>query len=238
MTFQDELVARTIAEWVRFGRDEGESAKTVTVGNADVPKEAALPFSDRIADYWLSIPSSQYDRLVKEFAPQKGRLDGTVRDLPWSAAFISFLMQSAGAGETFPYSAAHATWIVRGIRNRRANRLTAPLVCFRPGERPVLPGDLVGFFSDRGVDYDNAPEVLAARKSFRSHTDIVTEVDLAAGTAFAVGGNVGNSVSRVRVALDGAGRIAGGRWAFHIRNGIVAGQTVKAPAAQPEAVVG
>ena len=26
MTFQDELVARTIAEWVRFGRDEGESA--------------------------------------------------------------------------------------------------------------------------------------------------------------------------------------------------------------------
>ena len=34
MTFQDELVARTIAEWVRFGRDEGESAKTVTVWEA------------------------------------------------------------------------------------------------------------------------------------------------------------------------------------------------------------
>jgi hypothetical protein len=238
MTFQDELVARTIAEWVRFGRDEGAGAKTATAGGATVPKEAALPFSDRIADYWLSIPSGDYDRLVRGFAPQKGRLDGTVTALPWSAAFISFVMQSAGAGDSFPYSAAHATWIVRGIRNRRANRLAAPLVCFRPNERPVLPGDLIGFFSDPDVSYDNAPEVLAERKSFGSHTDVVTEVDLTERTAFAIGGNVGNSVSRVRMALDGAGRLSGGKWAFHIRNGIVAGQTVKASAVQREAVAG
>jgi len=238
MTFQDELVARTIAEWVRFGRDEGESAKTVTVGGAAVAKEAALPVSDRIADYWLSIPSADYTRLVRTYAPQKGRLDGTVAALPWSAAFVSFVMQSAGAGESFPYSAAHATWIVRGIRNRRANRLRAPLVCFPPNERPVLPGDLVGVFADPDVSYDNAPEILAERKSFRSHSDIVTEVDLAARIAFAIGGNVGNSVSRLRVALDGAGRISGGKWAFHIRNGIVAGQTVRLPSTRPEARAG
>src|SRR5712672_2485844 len=30
-----------------------------------------------VANYWLTIPSKQYDDLVKKFAKAKGRLDGT-----------------------------------------------------------------------------------------------------------------------------------------------------------------
>ena len=105
-------------------------------------KETVEPFSSRVANYWLGIPSKQYDDLVKKFAKAKGMLDGTI-DLAWSAAFISYCMQMAGAGSAFPYSSGHATWMVLSIKNKRNGKLKASLVGFRPGEIPLKPGDLI-----------------------------------------------------------------------------------------------
>ena len=101
MSFREELVARALEQWERFGRDEdrddkfidAEGKTTKSKASNGVPnrrKETVEPFSSRVADYWLAIPSKQYDDLVRKFAKAKGRLDGTI-DLAWSAAFISYL---------------------------------------------------------------------------------------------------------------------------------------------------
>jgi hypothetical protein len=153
MSFQDELIARALEQWERFGRDEGREDKFIDAdGNTTkseksngVPnrrKETVEPFASRVANYWLTIPSKQYDDLVKKFAKAKGRLDGTI-DLAWSAAFISYCMQMAGAGSNFPYSSGHATWMVLSIKNKRNGKLKAALVGFKPGEIPLQPGDLI-----------------------------------------------------------------------------------------------
>jgi hypothetical protein len=215
-----------------FGRDEDGEDKFIDAAwnttknktSNGVPnrrKETVDPFSGHVANYWLGIPSKQYDDLVKKFAKAKGRLDGTV-DLAWSAAFISYCMQMAGAGSNFPYSSGHATWMVQSIKNRRNGKLKAALVGFRLGEILLKPGDLVARPRQDGITYDNP----VAKGWFISHSDIVVEVDKQNGVAYVVGGNVGQSVSKAKVTIDSDGNLNDkDGWMVHIQNNIA----VKAP---------
>jgi hypothetical protein len=232
MSFQDELVARALEQWERFGRDEGRDDKFIdpdgkttknktTNGVPNPRKETVEPFASRVANYWLAIPSKQYDDLVKRYAKAKGRLDGTI-DLAWSAAFISYCMQMASAGSSFPYSSGHATWIVLSIKNKRNKKLKAALVGYRPGETPLRPGDLIARPREAGVTYDNA----VAKGWFISHSDIVVEIDKENKVAYVVGGNVGQSVSKAKVTIDSDGKLDDpDGWMVHIRNNIA----IKAP---------
>src|SRR5262245_36007651 len=108
MSFRDELVARPGGEWEWFEKDEHRNDKFVdpsgktttqekTGAIVNPRKESVNPYSSRVADYWMAIPSASYNKLVKEFAASKGKLDGTV-NIAWSAAFVSYCMQQAGAG--------------------------------------------------------------------------------------------------------------------------------------------
>jgi len=228
MAFRDDLIFRAIEQWKWFGKDLERKGKYIgpdgrttldsrTGGHSNPPKETVEPYASRIADYWLAIPTKDYDNLVRRFAKDKGRLDGTV-DLPWSAAFISYCMQIAGAGSTaFPYAAGHATWIVKSIRNRQEKKLKANLVGYRPGEQPLLPGDLIGRSRTEGVTYDNAVQ----KGWFESHSDIVVEVNSAQREAFVIGGNVGQSVSKCKVKITAEGMLDDPYgWIVHIRNNI------------------
>ena len=162
MSFQGELVARALEQWEKFGRDEGREDKFIdsndnttkdetTNGVPNRRKETVEPFASRVVNYWLAIPSAQYNDLVKKFAKAKGKLDGTV-DLAWSAAFISYCMQMAGAGSSFPYAPGHVTWMLLSIKNRKANKLKAPLVGYRLGEIPLQGGRRYGkLHRDRSV---------------------------------------------------------------------------------------
>jgi len=208
MAFINSLLDCLGKEWDLFGRDVGTSDKYVSVSGVNRRKETVQPYNDRVADYWMSISDAEYNRLLKAFKPANGRLDGGL-NIAWSAAFISYCMQTAGAGTEFPYSAGHATWIIKSIQNRRANRLSAPIVGYRPGEMVVALGDLVGSprgAGGAGVTYDNAP----GKGWFESHTDIVVEVDTSGQKFFTIGGNVGQSVGRKEYRIDGEGRIASG----------------------------
>ena len=232
MSFREELIARALEQWTRFGQDEGRNDKFIdpdgkttanetSDGVANRRKETVEPFSSRIANFWLSIPSKQYDDLVKKFAKAKGKLDGTV-DLAWSAAFISYCMQMAGAGSAFPYSSGHATWMVLSIKNKSNGKLKAALVGFRPGEIPLEPGDLIARPRQEGITYDNA----VAIGWFISHSDIVVEIDKERKVAYVVGGNVGQSVSKAQVTIDSDGRLNDpDGWMVHIQNNIA----IKAP---------
>ena len=231
--FGKAVAERAIMEWTMFGRDEGDSDHT----HGGEAKEKVEPFSSRIADYWLSISEKDYDRLVDAFAPKNGKLDGTVRALPWSAAFVSYCMQIAGAGNEFPYSSGHATWIVQAIKNKRAKKLNAPLVGYRPGEVEIKLGDIVGAprGADKNLKYDDA----VGKGWFLSHTDIVTEIDKTSGHFYTLGGNVGQSVSRKTYKVDKDGTVsAGSGLMVHIQNNITGTTAISAAAAAKPPKVG
>lgn len=227
MAIFTQLLAIATAEWNRFGDDVGEEERfirpdgstTTSKGPTASPfrrKETVEPYNSRIADYWLAISSAEYAKHVASHAKAKGRLDGTVA-LPWSAAFVSYCMQMAGAGKAFPFSGSHVAWIARSIANRSKGKTTAPLVGYEPAEVELRLGDLVGRTNHPGVTYATAAEF----GWFRSHTDIVVEIDRTARIARMIGGNVGHSVSRFDVAITAEGRLANpASWLVHIQNNI------------------
>lgn len=245
MSFRDELVKKAVEQWEFFGKDEGRGDKFIgpdgktttkakTGGKPNRRKETVEPFASRIADFLLAIPSKEYDRLVKAFAKAKGKLDGTV-DLAWSAAFISYCMQMAGAGTAFPYASGHATWIAKSIKNRKDKKLGAALVGFKPGELVLEVGDLIGRPREAGVTYNNA----ATKGFFKSHSDIVVAVDKSKKIAHVIGGNVGQSVSRAAVTITSDGKLNDpGGWIVHIQNNITASATPVAAPSTKDAEVG
>jgi hypothetical protein len=227
MSFKDDLIGVANAEWEWFGKDVGSKSKFIdssgktttaakTGSKANRRKETVEPYSSRIADYWLALPSAEYNRLLKSAGKGVGRLDGTV-DFAWSAAFVSYCMQTAGAGTQFPYAAGHATWMVQAIKAKQKNKLKAALVGYRPGEIALAVGDIIGKPREAGVTYDNA----VATGWFYSHSDIVVAIDAAKKKAYVIGGNVGQSVGMQEVSIDAHGRLNdSGGWIVHIRNNI------------------
>ncbi|OQP85673.1 hypothetical protein BTR14_14495 [Rhizobium rhizosphaerae] len=216
MSFIDAVKAIAFKEWEFFGKDEQGSDHFVH----GAPKETVEPYASRIGDYWLSIPSDDYDQKVKQYAPKLGKLDGTIRVLPWSAAFISYVMQSAGAGHAFPYSSGHYTWIRKAIENAAAQKHFAPLVGYPLSSYPLQVGDLIG--GPRGEYSKLHYEDVLKTGWFKSHSDLIVEIDREKRKAYAIGGNVGQSVARTEVDLDADGKLADGKrpWFVHIRNNI------------------
>jgi hypothetical protein len=118
---------------------------------------------------------------------------------PWSAAFISWVMKTAGAGDAFKYSASHSVYTHAAKDNRIANN-SNPFKAYRIAELAPQVGDLIcKSRAGSGATYDNI------RPGMTTHCDIVTEVR--PGTIAAVGGNVSNSVAQSNVRTDSGGRI-------------------------------
>ncbi|NBB50850.1 DUF2272 domain-containing protein [Rhizobium sp. CRIBSB] len=215
MSIHSALMEIALREWTFFGKDLGRNDKLVDGKN----KERVQPYCDRVGDYWLSISSTEYARLVKDYDPVRKKLDGETR-LAWSAAFISYCMNMAGAGNKFPYSAGHVTWMVKAAKNRAANKLSAPLVAYRLGEKALKVGDLIARPRGGGassVTYDN----LATQGWFESHSDIVVGINLAEREAYVIGGNMGQSVGQATVKIDQKGSLIDpDGWIVHIENNI------------------
>jgi len=115
----------------------------------------------------------------------------------WSAAFISYVMKKAGAGDNFKYSPSHSVYIRDAIKNRKEEN-DNPFKGYRPEEVKVVKGDLVCYPRQKGVGYDTTG-------AYASHCDLV--VDVQKDVAIAVGGNVSNSVSKTEYSLDSHGKV-------------------------------
>jgi hypothetical protein len=109
----------------------------------------------------------------------------------WSAAFISYLMRMAGAGDKFKYSQRHSEYIQASKQNRKNNIKT--FQGFRKNEQPVTVGDLICYPRQEGITYDTGG-------NYYAHCDIVT--DIKPGTAVTVGGNVSDTVKNTNYKLD------------------------------------
>ena len=99
-------------------------------------------------------------------------------------------MKSDGAEGDFPYHQRHGNDIHAAIANKRANKLSAPIVGYRTAELGAARRR-----PDRqGPRHDGGHDLRPRRKTmkYESHVDVVVEVG--DGVLYAVGGNVGQTV--------------------------------------------
>lgn len=174
------MVLLAVQEWARYGRQTivypaTGPARTEQLG----VKEKDAP--ERINAYWRSVGK-----------PDLSGLD----DVPWSAAFISWDIESAGVprGQFCP-DARHTIYVERMVD--RARQPGAAFVPLHPNERVPQVGDLICASRDKGTttleNLDRGP----------GHCDIVVEVR--PGEVHAIGGNVDDSVTRSVFPLDASG---------------------------------
>jgi hypothetical protein len=174
---REALVAKAIKEWLRFEKGQG--------------LEHHDPFFRFVGEMWHSIDLN---------------LDGTDRDIPWSAAAISFVVRHAG--QTFPrynnfkFAPAHSRYLHDSIIKRRQNDGNAPYWGFRLFERQPQIGDIVGKWRVTPRDFDDAER----SDAFKSHSDII--VSISPDFVLAIGGNVGQSVNITQYAKTASGFLA------------------------------
>ena len=156
---REALMAAAVTEWFRFNKGRGEEHRS--------------PYFRYVGQMWQGIGMN---------------LDGQDRDVPWSAAFISWVVRKGGSAYTgFLFAAAHSRYINQAIKARE-NQSVAPFWGYRPHEHPVQLGDLVCQWRVNQVNYDYAK----THNGFFSHCDVVVEID-GAGVR-ALGGNNSQTV--------------------------------------------
>ncbi|HBE70683.1 MAG TPA: hypothetical protein DDW52_21270 [Planctomycetaceae bacterium] len=142
--------------------------------------------SARLRQYWLSvgIDRPELDMQSTEFQSE----------YPWSAAFVSWVMMRAGAGENFKYAASHWRYTAAAKTNRE-EKLKSPFYTYRPEEKPLEPASIVvKRRSSSTATYDNV------QLGHPTHGDIVVGFD--GDEVLTIGGNVSNSVRITRFAID------------------------------------
>ena len=137
---------------------------------------------NELRKYWSSV-GLDYDNMKSE---------------PWSAAFLSYVIQQAGAKDTFKYSPSHSVYIREAIQNKKEGK--GSWKGYRPEETKLEKGDLVCYARQSGVDYDTT-------SAYISHCDIVVDVDKKSKRATTIGGNVSNSVKTTMLDLTKDGKV-------------------------------
>jgi hypothetical protein len=148
-----------------------------------------------VGDYWRVVGSGNNGRTTRPNGTRPA----------WSAAFVSYVLFEAGAGDRFPYAPAHCTYFQHFVDRSGPLLYEAVLV----SDETPKPGDILHYGRGEANHHDFA----TARSDFGddgfypSHSDIVVSVDLAAKQVKAIGGNVGNSVKEKTYILDQNGRL-------------------------------
>ena len=174
------MVLLAVGEWARFGR------QVVTYSTAAPPRTEQLGVKERdaperITDYWRAVDKSGRSGLT---------------DIPWSAAFISWDIASAGVPRNlFCPSQTHTIYVERMIE--RARQPGAVFIPHPPASRPPEVGDLIC------ASRNGSGTTLSNLNRGAGHCDIVVEIR--PHEAHAIGGNVGDSITRSVFPLDGGG---------------------------------
>jgi len=213
-----------IAEWWFFGSQfsnnasPGSGTPAQAPGNHGTRGNESMPgFKERVWSYFK----------IGCFPDSNGWT--ALKTEPWSAAFISFCMRQGGAGNQFPYSPSHAIYVMSAVRNRLAGRLTNVIAAYDRTEMAPTVGDLLwqgrsspgNPIDTTGWTYnDLINHVQGDGRTFPSHCDLVVDVDVNNGLLLAIGGNVKNTVFRVREKLDAGGRLVNNVHTVVIKNNI------------------
>lgn len=193
---RENAVAIALREWRAWNSPVNDEPP-----GPDLPVEARSDRQaglwQRVGDYWW-VGQNGYSE-SSSWTGKYGTDGREYRGAPpaWSAAFISYLMRSAGAGSRFPYSPLHSTYI-----NAAANGNS--VVSAQPPENyaPQL-GDLI-CYGRRGAQRLHFADLPTA--SFFGHCDMVVGVD--ANQLTVIGGNVTAGVTMKHVPITAQGMLA------------------------------
>ena len=202
---RQSVVAIALREWRLFGQNVADpDAEETRV----IKPEREPGLWQRVGEYWwlgLNAGSAEiawtgkHDGQGAIFAPE---FDG---DYAWSAAFVSYVMRIAGAGQAFPYSADHADYI-NAARQVSLGQTQAWLVAAeRLEDYAPQPGDLVCFGrgAAKGLRYEDLP----TPGLFTSHCDIVVDT-MVLGRIAVIGGNIEDSVTMNFIPVTADGKLA------------------------------
>lgn len=250
-TAKARIVATAEEAWTWWGeRTVYRRGDRTVIELAGGPWEHERDAFRPLAEYWCAVrPPRDYWREAARDAgtTTPAGADGTVRpDVfaatrighapfgdAWSAAFVTWVMASAGVSSAdFPPAPAHWTYVSAIIRRHRAALAqgaseTLPFVPRRPSAYRAKAGDLVCATRDGPAlgDFEALPD-----RFQWMHCDIVVTPDLPCPPGVggrclaAIGGNVAQAVTRTLVPLDRRGHVIlvpGGRdWIVVIENRI------------------
>ena len=201
-----DVVAIALREWRLWGSAVDDDPPGTRPPPGDDKPERYPGLWQRVGEYWWTGEDASS---VTAYWTGKHDANGTVfpasRDshYPWSAAFISYVMRIAGAGDRFPYAPAHAEYI--NAAKAQADAGSGPLVVTaeRPDRYAPQPGDLIclGRGGSRALTYDELPTT-----SFPGHCDIV--VAAGGGQLSVIGGNVDDTVTMKHIPTTHSGTLS------------------------------
>ncbi len=206
-----DAVAIALREWRAFGQlvDDDPPHTRPPLAEDEMP-ERMPGMWERVGEYWWlgqnanrreAAWTGKYDANGDEF--EAGRADY----FAWSAAFISYVMRTAGAGDGFPYAPSHYVYINAAARQALGREQGLVITARRPEDYAPALGDIICTGRDRAARMKFAR--LPARP-FPAHCDIV--VAIAPNELSVVGGNVDHAVTmkHIPIAQDGRLTDAGG----------------------------
>lgn len=196
------VVAIALREWRLFGQRVNDDPPGSPRPPGPRP-EREQGLWQRVGEYWwLGLDfgrnegswTGRHDMFGVEFDADQDR------QYPWSAAFVSYVMRIAGAGDRFAYSPGHWSYIDAARRDGNGDGL---FVAERVEEVAPRPGDLIctGRGPDRALRYDDLPA-----GPYLSHCDIVVAAQ--ARQISVVGGNVDDAVTMKHVPVTAQGTLA------------------------------
>lgn len=201
---RNDVAAIALREWRLFGMPVDDDApETRPIPDTPLLKPERQPgLWERIGEYWW-IGQDPYEREASWTG--KHDADGQRFDFEhdghyaWSAAFISYVMRVAGAGDRFPYSPNHATYI-----NAAASGSTSALHAQPVGAYAPQLGDIVCY--GRGSGARVRYEMLPTSYGFPAHCAIVVARE--PNRIAVIGGNVDDAVTLTHVPVGPDGRLA------------------------------
>ena len=198
-TFTDKLVEACKTEHKRFTKPNGKQGKETEEGDGVSPNCSKI-----IGEYWKKININHLEGKTK---------DANGKRPPWSAAFISFVVRKAGAGDTFKYAQAHQTYIRQALLAAEDGIAGTAYVARRTSDRAPQLGDLLAKRRESAKNFTYDKALAKARKTkadeqgYSSHCDVVTKVDRAAKTVTTIGGNLGDTVMEKVWKTDANGKL-------------------------------
>lgn len=171
----EALVRATVDEWLRFDKGSGNEDKQ--------------PWRGYVREMWARI-GEPYDGASKYPSGE---------DVPWSAAFISWVVHRAGpAYKNFRFTAGHAAFVHHAIKSRVVGDTSVPFWGYPIDKAKPELGDIV----QRNRGGGNFSFAYAeSHSSYVSHSDIVVEVR--PDVIRVIGGNVGDTVSMKSMTRSG-----------------------------------
>jgi hypothetical protein len=206
-----DAVAIAVQEWRRFGQlvDDAPPGERSEAAEDEKP-ERRSGLWQRIGEYWwLGQDADRVEAMWTGKHDETGNTFPARRDAEyaWSAAFISYVMRTAGAGARFPYSASHSVYI-NAAQSMSLGRPTGWAIrAEAPDRYAARLGDIICYSrTSTPLRFADLPA-----RAFSAHCDIV--VARGPGELSVIGGNVNDAVTLKHVPVSPEGMLAqaGGR---------------------------